>query len=67
MWEQSDVVLTFAVKAADTACSGPLQRGVALPASKAEQLCVLLFDVQVARYLTAMKLDQQVCVTQVVG
>jgi hypothetical protein len=60
MWEQSDVVLTFAAKAAATACSSPLQQPGALPAGKAEQLCVLLYDVHVARYLTATKLDQQV-------
>lgn len=60
MWEQSDVVLTFADKAAVTACSSPLQQPGALPAGKAEQLCVLLYDVHVARYLTATKLNQQV-------
>lgn len=60
MWEQSDVVLTFAAKAAVTACSSPLQQPGAVPACKAEQLCVLLYDVHVARYLTATKLNQQV-------
>lgn len=60
MWEQSDVVLTFASQAAESACSKPLQSGP-LPASTAEQLCVLLFDVHAARYTTAVKLHQQVC------
>lgn len=59
MWEQSDVVLTFASQAAESACSKPLQSGP-LPASTAEQLCVLLFDVHAARYTTAVKLNQQV-------
>jgi hypothetical protein len=59
MWEQSDVVLTFAAKATDTACTGPVKHG-GLGSSKAEQLCVLLFDIQVARYVSAMKLNQQV-------
>lgn len=58
MWEQSDVVLAFAASAADTACRQPLLLP-AQSAHKAEQLCVLLFDVSVARYLTAAKLDQQ--------
>lgn len=58
MWEQSDVVLAFASKAADTVCRTPLQHGTA-PAHKSEQLCTLLFDVAVARYLTATKLTQQ--------
>lgn len=66
MWEQSDVVLTFAVKVADTACRGPLKHG-GLGSSKAEQLCVLLFDVQVARYLSAMKLNQQVSQALILG
>jgi len=86
MWEQSDVVLTFAAKAATAACTAPLQQyrsststgmpdaaaaaatsgrcqggaGGVLSASKAEQLCALLFDVHVARYLTTVKLNQQV-------
>lgn len=59
MWEQSDVVLAFASKAADTVCRTPLQHGTA-PAHKSEQLCTLLFDVAVARYLTATKLTQHV-------
>jgi hypothetical protein len=72
MWEQSDVVLAFAAKAAAAACATPLQQRSsssstggagapgALPLGKAEQLCAQLFDVHVARYLTALKLDQQV-------
>jgi hypothetical protein len=59
MLEQSDVVLTFASLAAESACSKPLQSGI-LAASAAEQLCVLLFDVHAARYTTAVKLHQQV-------
>jgi hypothetical protein len=59
MWEQSDVVLKFARQAAESACSKPLQSRP-LPASTAEQLCVLLFDVHAAHYTTAMKLHQQV-------
>lgn len=76
MWEQSDVVLAFACKAAAAACTPVLQQqqqsaaggaagaaGAAAPNSKAEQLCVLLFDVQLARHATAVKLRQQVCVS----
>lgn len=58
MWEQSDVVLGFASKAADAVCCTPLQHGTA-PAQKAEQLCTALFDVALARYTTATKLNQQ--------
>lgn len=66
MWEQSEVVLGQAASVLGAVCLQPLQaRSMAtgagsMPPAQAEQLVGLLFDVQLARYTTAMKLKQQV-------
>lgn len=67
MWEQSEVVLGHAASALGPVCLQPLQARSAasgagsLSPAKAEQLVGLMFDVQLARFTTAMKLKQQVC------
>jgi hypothetical protein len=67
MWEQADVVLAFAAALVGPLCLQPLQErqaggAAALSSSSAssESLVSLLFDVHLARYITAAKLNHQV-------
>ena len=65
MWEQSDVVLAFAAALVGPLCLQPLQEraaagGNSSSSASSESLVSLLFDVHLARYVTAARPDHQV-------